>query len=191
MFAIASSCADYFPRSALFLPVPNSSLKPDGWVQGLAFSPDGSTLAAPLYQGCVVLFDTKEWKETRRIVKQKALEFVAFSPDGKRLAVTGQEGDVGVWDVAEDKELWTGKWALPNAEYQPLTFSPDGKWLATADRDRAVLLDAATGNLRVEVRRKPYAFADSAFSPDGKYLAVVGDFNGIVVYDVEKLLTQP
>jgi WD40 repeat protein len=103
------------------------------------------------------------------------LRAVAFSPDGKRLAtgagLPGNKGEVTVWDVATR----TARWARPGpAAVATLTFSPDGKALAVAFRQREVrLLNAATGAAEATLDGSEPVRA-LAFSPDGRALATAG-----------------
>jgi WD40 repeat protein len=164
----------------------------------LAFSPDGKILATNTSTGkCVVLYETRELKESKRIARQEeGVDGLAFSPDGKKLATSTLKGEVKLWDVAEDKELWHGTWTETNLHRQPLVFSPDGRWLVVSNRQRMVLLNVADGKLRAEVAREPDAGVAPAFSPDGRYLAVVPQamrppYKPIVVYDVQKILAAP
>jgi hypothetical protein len=99
-----------------------------------------------------------------------------------------------MWDVAEGKELWSAAGTEVNMDHKPLVFSPDGKWLAVAKRGRMVLLNAADGQVRVEVTKVIDPGTPPSFTPDGKYLAVVrrASYNfPVLVYDVEKLLAAP
>jgi WD40 repeat protein len=58
-------------------------------------------------------------------------------------------------------------------EVRAVAFSPDGKWIASADtKGRIRLWDSATGELRREFPEKTGTVF--AFSPDGKYLATAG-----------------
>ncbi len=129
----------------------------------LAISPDGRTLAIgtgptmPKEKDCtkelcegygeVLLVDTATWKIRSRLQgNAHPIRVLAFAPDGKRLV--GSSGLMGrpgtgndefealVWDVE------TGILApqLPHhaRAITALAFSPDGKFLATAGRDRSL-----------------------------------------------------
>jgi len=66
-------------------------------------------------------------------------------------------------------------------------FSPDGKTLATANRDNSLKLwDVVTGNERVSLKGHVGAVECVAFSPDGKTLAAGSDDGTIKLWDVAK-----
>jgi RNA polymerase sigma factor (sigma-70 family) len=152
-------------------------------VAGLAFAPDGKTLAAALTDGQVRLFDTGTRKEIRHFndspeggPKTAANNVpIVFSPDGKALVTQSTEFAAGFARVVTSIKLWdvaTGKPGRPVAvekeesAHDP-AFSPDGQVLAWAtDAGTVVLTDAATGK---ELRRlKNDGPGRFAFAPDGK-----------------------
>lgn len=67
---------------------------------------------------------------------------------------------------------------------QGVAFSPDGKWLASAGNDKAVMLwDVATGNPVSTLLGHGAAVNAVAFSPDGKRLASAGNDGIVRVWD--------
>ncbi|MFE5084952.1 WD40 repeat domain-containing protein [Streptomyces mirabilis] len=108
----------------------------DGYVDSVAFSPDGKTLAAGLSgtQGTgstLRLWDVAEGTAPTPFADHvEDVTTVAFSPDGKTLAMAGGI-EVSLWNVADRTSI-----TLPHP--QPaldLAFSPDGRTLATGSTD--------------------------------------------------------
>ena len=103
---------------------------------------------------------------------------VAFSPRGDR-CVTGsfaqENGVIQVWDCGTGRPV--GKAVESPHPLSSISFSPDGKFILTAEGEAAVLRDAATGarvGLRLRHAKKVCA---AAFSNDGK-LVVTGVADG-------------
>jgi WD40 repeat protein len=115
---------------------------------------------------------------------------VAFSPDGRFLATGSWEPyedmqqtdkSIWLWDVASGKFLRGLGAENDYPATMDLAFSPDGKLLATARRDRKVQIwDPISGRL---LHTLEGGGCTVAFSPDGRLLAS-GDlfFDGINVY---------
>lgn len=95
---------------------------------------------------------------------------VAFSPGGSLLAAACSDGNVRLWDVR------TGALAdllgALAAQVRSVSFSPDGRMIATSSPDQVRLRDLATGALLRAVTPEPAW--DVAFSPDGTLLATAG-----------------
>ncbi len=106
---------------------------------------------------------------------------VAYSPDGARLASIGALGDVKVRNSSTGDLVFS----LPAAENEfgySIAYSPDGKLLAAALKDKIVLIDPIRGEemfvLNGLVEGAPNNEAvHISFSPDSRYLAIA-NMNG-------------
>lgn len=147
------------------------------WVSGLAFTPDGKTLASACWDGSVRFWDAATGKQTRclRCPQENrpdrspiALLDLALSPDGKTLVAVGNQDMACVWDQATGKELHL----LKGGNGFCLALSPDGKTFAVGDGEgRIRLWDVTTGKQIGAFGAKMGPVQALAFSPDAKVLA--------------------
>jgi WD40 repeat protein len=105
------------------------------WVSGLAFAPDGRTLASTSADNTVRLWDAPTGKLIRIWKTGNGNNMrLAFAPDGKTLAVgefySGES--IRLWDVASAKELTP---PMRHGACLKLAFSADGRLLATGGND--------------------------------------------------------
>jgi RNA polymerase sigma factor (sigma-70 family) len=112
---------------------------------------------------------------------------VAFSPDGKWVATGGeargdQAGEMRLWDVA------TGRVAVRSqtaGSFRYLSFSPDGKFLATAELDDTVRLrDPLTSQVRTTFKGHKGPVNAVAFAPDARILASASWDKTVRLWDV-------
>jgi Tol biopolymer transport system component len=137
----------------------------------LAFSRDGRRLAYP-GKGHVFVWDTDSGQAVAEVGPVKAVASVALSPDGTRLAVGANYPDnsVRLWDVATGQ--MTAELAGHKNRVTFLSFSPDGRRLASASQDQtARLWDATAGKLIANLTGHTGDVPRVFFSPDGKLLA--------------------
>ena len=112
---------------------------PDSFEEGagpaeirLAFSPDGTRLAAGFRDGAVRVWDAAEGRDPFLFKGHTdKTTCLTFSPDGTRLVTGSEDATVKVWDVFTGQELLTLKGH--NAEVRGVAFSPDGMRLVSVD----------------------------------------------------------
>ncbi len=141
---------------------------------GLAFSRDGSTLAASGIGATVNLWDTSSWT-VRGILRGHTARVVDadFSRDGTRLGVACENGTIQVWDLAGFKVLWSVMGH--NGGANAVTFSPDSRSIASGGQDgRIRIWDANDGRRRGALTGHATGVRDVAFSPDGRSIASTG-----------------
>lgn len=156
----------------------------DDWVSQVAFSPDGSRLAAVSSSQWVRVWDTDSGRRTMDLATNGTVDSVAFSPDGHVMAVGGADQQIRLWDVDTGQSIGeplTGHTGIVNC----LAFSPDGRRLLSGGGDGTLRLwDRAGKSLRV-VDSGQGAVYEVAYSPDGKLIATGGSDGTIRLWNPE------
>jgi WD40 repeat protein len=153
-------------------------------VRKLAFSPDGTRIAAAL--SGLALYDATTGALVRSAKDHPAHGgVVAFSPDGRYLATTGRprQSPIELLDPRTGAPLRN---LVADLGMQRLVeFSPDSRAIASAALDeRAIALwDVEQGGLLPEPLRGHSGFLRAlVFSGDGRWLASLGDGDGLKVW---------
>jgi WD40 repeat protein len=96
----------------------------------LCFRPDGRQIAAGLYSGTTIIWETATAKTVYRLQGPKcSVDALASAPDSRRLVtVSREDGAVRTWDVDAGKELL----AIAAHPARRVEFSPDGTRLCLA-----------------------------------------------------------
>ena len=139
---------------------------------GLAFAPDGKTLAARDQSGTIHFWDLSTGKPSGRLPTQRPnrITLLTYSPDGKILASANHFGSrlIQLWNVAS--RTLVHELTRPSDLYS-IAFSPDSRTLAAGARDGIIpLWDVKTGQLLAELHGSSDVRA-VGFSRDGKVLA--------------------
>ncbi|WP_209643908.1 WD40 repeat domain-containing protein [Kibdelosporangium banguiense] len=147
-----------------------------GFLQPMAFSPDGRLLA--IGGGSTVVWDIGR----RHPVTELGSSFsrgLMFSPDGRQLAITGNEA-VTVWDVVTNGVVGSLR---HNAV--AVAYSADRTRLATTGIDGTVKIwDARTLDHLADLTGRQGRLRAATFRPDGRLLATIGETDpDIILWD--------
>jgi len=140
------------------------------WVRCVTFSPDGSTVAAGLFDGTARFWRLADGQEIRQFTGHDGwVRSVAFTSDGVLFATAADDDAVRIWDAASGAL----KLSIPNLPgVRVLALSPDGQTLAAGLQDTSIQLRTVTdGNLLKTLTGHKDWVRSLAFSPDSKTLA--------------------
>jgi WD40 repeat protein len=160
-------------------------------ITGLAYSPDGQTLASAagdrLGAGQLKLWNMATGKERVPIepFKQR-LRALSFAPDGNTLAVASGDNTAQIVDMHSGKVL--ASFGQPSYAHS-VAFSPDGKRLAVASGPKGyVRIHELNGCKQQQGFQAPsgYSVGHLEFSRDGKGLLAPCIDGTVVIWDVSK-----
>lgn len=110
-------------------------------VQWVAFSPDGSKLASPSFEGIISVWNLASQERLLQMKADSRVFCVAFSPDGRVLASASEKGTVQLGDASSGSSI-----RVMNERHDKshdnrancVAYSRDGKDLVSASRDDTV-----------------------------------------------------
>ena len=153
-----------------------ATLKHDGSVRSVAFSPDG-TLLATRSKDRIWVWEMPSGKRLATLRNDDSIYCLAFSPDGTLLAMGSYDRTAKVWEIPSGKLL-----ATLNHRQQVgfVMFSPDGTLLVT---DPAIVWEMPSGKWLDTLKYGGDSVYAREFSPDGTLLATRSK-DSVVVWEM-------
>jgi len=167
-------------------------------VNSVAFSPDGRQIISGAtddtgklwreqLESTVKLWDTNSGRERRTFSRLDIISSLMFSPDGKQILVSTRNnqntsagggfsydifiptiGTIKLYDTVTGREI--SDFTIKEGQMDNVTFSPDGRYILTSNRESLILLNVSTGN-EVWTYTNPAGWVNSvAFSTDGSQI---------------------
>jgi WD40 repeat protein len=152
----------------------------------IAFSPDGTLLAAASTTTPTQIRDTRSGRLVARLPTSDIGRSVAFSPAGDLLATGHYDGTGQLWSTETWRPVRRPLEGHDGKRVLWIEFSPDGSTLATAGQDGTVgLWDAKTLTpIGTPLTIEPETYGAADLSPDGSRLFAVSTDRRAVRWDV-------
>ncbi|NJP09628.1 MAG: hypothetical protein HC866_09195 [Leptolyngbyaceae cyanobacterium RU_5_1] len=154
-------------------------------VKSVAFSPDGTLLAAGDAKGNILLWQLTDYQHVATFGGHTdTVRTIAFSPSGHLIASGSYDNTIRLWDVScgHCLRILEGH----TRELRGVVFSPESQFLASASVDFTVRLwEVETGQCLKTLQAHANVVHSVAFSPSGKILVSGGADRTIKFWEVE------
>jgi WD40 repeat protein len=190
------------PLTTPTAPQPEVLAAHTGDIHGLAFSPDGKTIASGGNDGLIKLWDVSSRKLKKTLFPRGGDVWeLQFSPDGKTLIVALEDGlnpkpkpkssldeslYIALWDMQTQKIKRS--FPVRGTEFTGFALSPDAKLAAVCSDSfehgrQATLWEIRTGKLLREMDTEQDGPFEVAFAPDNETVAVGTLFQKLRLWD--------
>jgi WD40 repeat protein len=141
-----------------------------GWVNAIAFAPNGDQLASASNDRTVRLWDTTTGQQIQQFDgHNQYISAIAFSPNNKLVASASSDQTVRLWNSATGEQVLQFEGHIDKVN--DVAFSPNGKQLASASDRTVRFWNTATGEQTGQFEGHEDHVRALSFSPDGKQLA--------------------
>jgi len=159
-----------------------------GYIDQLAWSPDGTMLATTAFDGYLKLWNATSWENLASwdLTKEFKLDdnyppiSMAWSPDSKHLAIDSPRG-IAIWSVPERSII-----QMIELDETPrhLAWSPDGLLLGAAFWRQDITIFGLEGFPLLKIPKQDETDAALAWSPDGALIATVSKDGFIRIWGI-------
>lgn len=148
----------------------------------LAWSPDGTLLAACAQSGAITLFDAATGTVRHKLAgHEDGTNCLAWSPTAATLASGGQDGAVRIWDAASGTQL--SETALGLAWVEHLTWDARHLYAAAGRKLVALRPDGVIAHTFPDAPKTISALASAPATPNTPPLLAVACFGRVTVWD--------
>ena len=157
-------------------------------ITGMAFSPDGNTLAVGGFKEIILHKADGSGIEARLLGRSDKIHSLSFTPDGSLLAAVGgtpaRFGEIQVWDIASRKQIRSVT-ATADTLFAG-DVSPDGKRIAFGAADKTVrAVELETGKELFKAGHHEDWVLQTVYGIDGKRIVSVGRDRAARLADAE------
>lgn len=154
-------------------------------IRAVAFSPDGTLLAAGDARGDILLWQVADFRHVATWGGHTGVvSTIAFSPDGCLLATGSPDTRIRLWDIQSGSCLKV----LENhvGQVNAVAFSTNGQLLVSGSSDAIVRVwQVNTGNCLHRLQGHSAPVTSVAVSPDGQQLASGSFDKTLIVWDIQ------
>ena len=155
-------------------------------ITSLAFSQDGTTVAAGSEDKTIVVWDVESRRQLATLTGHaETVGSLLFNHDGEILLSGDYGGSIMRWDLEKMKTIDSPVKGFGDS-ISSIFLAPDGHVKAAAlEKNWVILLNVNDDPpLGRRVRVPDIGSANVAFSPDGRFLASAGEFGDVLIWNV-------
>ncbi|MEG3860106.1 nSTAND1 domain-containing NTPase [Microcoleus sp. herbarium12] len=157
------------------------------FISSLSFSSDGKYIAITGSNQTPKIWSWDGEKIAQKIATlegHKDLVYqVSFHPKQELIATGAWDGTIGLWKLSDNKVNKIKIWSGDQGKIRSLSFSSDGKYLATADDNSQLKVWDLSGQEKLKLFSYQREIQAVAFSSDGKYIATGGKDGTVKLWD--------